>query len=389
MGGPSVESSKPRRGVYTKTRRNTHDPLLQAFDAPDNISSTPQRNVTTTPMQALLMFNNQSVLQRARVLATRLDRSRYKNDTDLVSAAYRQILGRNPESWEAAELVDFLRKQKARIARDAATPKLVPFVAEPLPARDGKAALLDEAAPNTRFEVPEMAALPEDDFTIEAVVFLKSMGEGGLRTIAAHWDGVKTQSGWAFGVTGKRGEPKAHRLVLELSANAATGGANEIIASEIELDLNRTYYLAATVHRAETNIGGITFYAKNLANDEDPTISKVAHRLTIPSRSNAPFTIGSIAGEKKDYQFQGLIDEVRLTGKALPPEQLLIHSDAMCAETLGYWQLKSEKDFFKDRSPKGHDIERHVQPKKTDPARAALEDLCHVLMNSNEFFYID
>src|SRR5262249_25440331 len=40
-GGPSVEAAKPRRTIYTKVIRNTRDPLLDVFDAPEGFNSTP------------------------------------------------------------------------------------------------------------------------------------------------------------------------------------------------------------------------------------------------------------------------------------------------------------------------------------------------------------
>src|SRR5205807_1803175 len=46
-GGPSVATAAPRRTVYTKVKRNTRDPLLELFDAPESFTSTSQRNVTT------------------------------------------------------------------------------------------------------------------------------------------------------------------------------------------------------------------------------------------------------------------------------------------------------------------------------------------------------
>ena len=55
--GPAEEATRPRRSVYTKVRRNKHDPLLDSFDAPDGSLSAAQRNATTTPTQALLMIN--------------------------------------------------------------------------------------------------------------------------------------------------------------------------------------------------------------------------------------------------------------------------------------------------------------------------------------------
>ena len=71
-GGPSADASKPRRTIYTKWLRNSRDSLLEAFDPPDPYTSTPQRNVTTTPMQSLVMINGSYTLQRAQALAGRI-----------------------------------------------------------------------------------------------------------------------------------------------------------------------------------------------------------------------------------------------------------------------------------------------------------------------------
>src|SRR5688572_16088417 len=47
MGGPSVDTSKPRRTIYTKVMRNTRDPMLDVFDAPEGFASTaPDRKST-------------------------------------------------------------------------------------------------------------------------------------------------------------------------------------------------------------------------------------------------------------------------------------------------------------------------------------------------------
>jgi len=392
MGGPSVDGSKPRRSVYTKVRRNTHDPLLQAFDAPDNISSTPQRNITTTPTQALLMFNSQTIIQRAKALTTRLENEHLSNARDLISEAYRLTLAREPDSDETAQLAQFLGQQEERINRELLRPKPFPFIAENLPARDGKAAVIERDGLQKQFEVPDSPSLPDGDFTVEAIVLMKSaLEESTVRTIAAHWDGVKSQPGWAFGITPKKSYDKPQFLVLQLASASAKGGLHETIVSDLKIDPNKTYYVAVSVHLGETNQSGITFYAKNIAIDEEVLqIGHASHQVTHGIKPNLPLTIGSLASDKNEYEFQGLIDEVRLTRKVLTPEQLLLSAEGLLPETVGYWQLKSEKDFYRDRSTQGNNITIQVQDSKhIDPRRAAVEDLCHVLLNANEFLYVD
>lgn len=392
MGGASVDPSKPRRSIYTKVRRNTHDPLLQAFDAPDNISSTPLRNTTTTPTQALLMFNSQPVIQRARGLTARLEKEHLATASDIVTEAYRLSLGREPDPVEKAQLTQFLTDQEERINRELLRPKPFPFLAEGLPAREGKAAIIERDGAQKKFEIPDSPSLPSGDFTVEAIVLIKpATEESSFRTIAGHWNGAKTQSGWSFGITPKKSYDKPQLLALQLASNAAKGGRHEEILSDIKIDTSKTYYVAVTVHLGETNQSGITFYAKNLANDEDALqVSHATHQVTQNLDNDLPLTIGSLATDSLEYEFQGLIDEVRLSRKVLTPEHLMTAAEGVSSDTVGYWQLKSEKDFYKDRSEHGNNITPRVQDSKNiNPRRAAIEDMCHVLLNSNEFFYVD
>src|SRR6267378_7561408 len=116
VGGPSVDASKQRRTVYTKWLRNSRDSLIGAFDPPDAYTSTPQRNVTTTPSQALLLINGQYTLQRAQALAGRIGRSQPANDSAAINNAYRFVLGREPSASERGNAAQFLSDQDARIA---------------------------------------------------------------------------------------------------------------------------------------------------------------------------------------------------------------------------------------------------------------------------------
>ena len=62
-----------RRSVYHQNARATQIDLMTDFDAPDCALSAPRRAVTTTPLQALTMFNHQFTLDMARALAERID----------------------------------------------------------------------------------------------------------------------------------------------------------------------------------------------------------------------------------------------------------------------------------------------------------------------------
>jgi hypothetical protein len=122
LGGPSVEPTIPRRAVYTRKLRYTPEPLLQAFDAPDGFASTPQRDVTTTATQALSLMNGAWTLARAESIATLLLRDAASDEPALIAAAYRRVLGRSPDAFEADAAARFLREQPSRVDRSASRP---------------------------------------------------------------------------------------------------------------------------------------------------------------------------------------------------------------------------------------------------------------------------
>lgn len=117
-GGPSVEPTEPRRTVYTKVRRNARDQMMEAFDAPDGFSSTAQRNVTTSPTQALLMINSPFMQAQSKAFAERLQKETNGNLEKTVERAFRLAFGRAPTQAELDGTRSFLADQAERIGGD-------------------------------------------------------------------------------------------------------------------------------------------------------------------------------------------------------------------------------------------------------------------------------
>ena len=110
MGGEGADLERgTRRAVYLKVFRNTHDPALNLFDAPDGIASTPVRNATTTPTQSLFLINGPWTLARAQSFAERLAASPSATLEEQIDRAYLLALGRHPEADERAEALWFLQ----------------------------------------------------------------------------------------------------------------------------------------------------------------------------------------------------------------------------------------------------------------------------------------
>jgi hypothetical protein len=113
IGGSSALHDQARRTIDTRVIRNSPDALLDAFDAPDGITSTARRNTTTTAPQAMYLINGVWALARSEALAARLEHALPFSTSyqDRVVLAFRVAFGRSPEPAEIEEAVEFLGRQ--------------------------------------------------------------------------------------------------------------------------------------------------------------------------------------------------------------------------------------------------------------------------------------
>lgn len=76
----------------------------------------------------------------------------------------------------------------------------------------------------------------------------------------------------------------------------------------------------------DTTEKGITFYAKDLTNDDEPMQSvQIAHTVASGIANETPLVIGGL-GAGNGNLFDGLIDDVRISDTALKNEELLFTS---------------------------------------------------------------
>ena len=391
-GGPGVESTTPRRSIYTKVLRNTRDPLLEVFDAPESFASVPTREVTTTSTQALQMLNSPVSLQCAAAFAKRLRSAGGAGEKAQVTEAYRLAFGRAPDTAELESALAFLARQAGAVDKPRDQKKPVPFISEKMPYRDGRAAALTPGTLMTHLTIPCQPHFPADDFTIEGFILLKSNSEtADNHTIAAQWPGDQ-QRGWAFGVTGQQALEKPQTLALFLHSLPKPGADPALLTifSSLQIETGKPYFVALSVKLRESAAPGATFYAKDLSNDDQPLqIATVPITIPILRFSQNDFLLGpKLGGTFGD--FHGLLDDIRLSSAALPAEQLLINNPAVTESTVGYWKFERDPGEYLDSSTHHADIApRLIQPPSPDPRAAALTDFCHVLLNSNEFLYLD
>ena len=411
-GGPSVPPTKPRRGIYTTVLRNTRDAICDAFDSPDGYTSCAQRNTTTTPMQALFLINGDWMLARARSLALALDRTGITDDQQLAAEAIRRITGREPTAGRLEAAATFLAEQRSRLDDGSSTLSMV--LAQRMPQREGRAAVIDPALPTAVMTVPDSkpqkdkkpadaaveGGFPVADFTIEAHVILQSLfADATVRTIASQWTGSPKQPGWSFGVTSEKSKYRPRNLIIQL----AGGGPGEtdgyaVVPSDIHLELQRPYYVAASVSVSDPADRSVTFYVKDLSDNDAPLIVKrVEHSFGGTHTAPCAFAIGgrdTAADAKADggrSVWDGLIDDVRLSVGALARGDLLWERGGG-GKVVGYWTFEEAPGFAEDASGQGRSLARGgmALPPVRDLRRyEALVDLCHVLFNSSEFLYVE
>ncbi len=409
MGGPSAEQTSPRRAVYTKALRNTRDPLLDVFDAPEAFGSIAVRNVTTTASQSLLMINGDWPLKRAAAFAVEARRRANSSDSAAAAeAAFRMAFGRKPDDAEISSAVKFLsahstaekstvhEKPKVNIELTTAAP-----VTQTMPQRGGQAVLIRNGNANDMLQLPEAAPLVSTEFTVEAFVQLESIYDNSdVRVIAAQWDGDHSHQGWAIGVTGEKSKYQPNQLILQMATAGGASEGYEVIPSEFRIALHKAYYVAVSVNLNDPKETGVTFYLKDLTDMDAPLKSvNVAHKHVGSVESKTALTIGGRPGNDPNHfqGWDGLIDEVRISRAALRADQILYNDGDPKDTVCGHWLLKEHPGYFKDSAGKQKDLMRLGAESMADIYGKAgslkvdqgLIDFCHVLLNSNEFLYVD
>jgi hypothetical protein len=92
-----------RRMIYAHKVRREREAVFGAFDCPDAGLSTARRRESTTPIQALNLFNSRFTLDQADSFAARLEADVGDDVTRQIQRAFRLALGRDATSAEIAD----------------------------------------------------------------------------------------------------------------------------------------------------------------------------------------------------------------------------------------------------------------------------------------------
>ena len=143
IGGPSVKPYQPagywvflnfptreyypdhgtdqfRRGLYTYWQRTFLHPSLLAFDASTREECVVQRPRSNTPLQALVLLNDPTYLEAARVLAARVIREGGTATSSRLDRVFRLAVTRSPRPEETELLTRLLAKHQRQYQDDPA-----------------------------------------------------------------------------------------------------------------------------------------------------------------------------------------------------------------------------------------------------------------------------
>jgi len=114
----SADYETSRRGVYLMVRRNRRDPFLALFDGADPNATTPQRQETIVPTQALYVLNAPFFHEQSERIAERLLAE--PDETHRLDATFRLVFQRTPTIAERDRARRFLTAYAAELPNAAA-----------------------------------------------------------------------------------------------------------------------------------------------------------------------------------------------------------------------------------------------------------------------------
>lgn len=141
QGGALWEDAKDpndhkRRSIYTFVRRSLPYPLTASFDPADPSKPHHKRDVSTTALQALTLFNSDVVFGWSQALAGRVISEAGANENAQLDTLYEILFSRKPTREEKSALKGFLKEQEKLVEGKAWTDKFE--VAVPTGLKDTK-----------------------------------------------------------------------------------------------------------------------------------------------------------------------------------------------------------------------------------------------------------
>jgi len=120
----SAAENRHRRSLYTYQRRTIPPPTHLTFDAPMRDNCEVRRAHSNTPLQALVMLNDQQVLEAAKAMSAEIIHETGSATAQvMLDRAFRRVVTRAPSRTELQALTTFYTGELKRLQKDAAAVK--------------------------------------------------------------------------------------------------------------------------------------------------------------------------------------------------------------------------------------------------------------------------
>jgi len=100
-----------RRGLYVFIKRTVPPPSMMIFDASNRDECQVRRTRTNTPLQALVMMNDPTVLEASLAMADQLLKNNASPET-IVNTAFKRIICRTPDKKETDIILNYWNDEK-------------------------------------------------------------------------------------------------------------------------------------------------------------------------------------------------------------------------------------------------------------------------------------
>ena len=384
----SPAEERKRRSVYIYMKRHLLPPLMTTFDLCDTTLPNAKRDVTTVAPQALALLNNSFSHEQSSALAGRIA-SLAKAPVEQVKLAWRFALGREAAPHELSLATAHMKKQSAEFKEGRSTSRTgernsseggIPSEDLVLHLRADVGVVADESGRVSKLSDQSPAGHDANQATLDQRPLLVRSGTG--RSVI-RFDGRRR----FLDINGQLLKT-AECSIFAVVSDKHSGGHREIISNwKRGENVGSSVFLGLTGDRqirfsdAFSNAGSIAdrdnlfvLSAINSANGTEVfqnATRKGRRESALPNRKlDTPWVIGQQGNINGEY-WNGDLAELLVYDRALS----MTERRQVWSELLDRYQLPT--------------LVRPAPSAEPSPELLALTSLCHVLLNSNEFIYVD
>ena len=380
--GASTLEERRRRSVYIFSKRSLIPPLLTTFDFCDTTTSCAKRTVTTVAPQALALLNNHFVHGRSAHFARRLVADIGTGREAQIRRAWQLAFGREPSADEITAASTHVEEQAKHFAAKQAAAQQVAATDALLPrdrlrvwlkADSGLSIDGDDRIAQWRNAVSDDHSVAQPKANARPHIVRDALNGhdvvrfGGGQFLIFEGHVLTSQLFSVFIVLNDRSNEVSHRTIFSnwksstnnTSTSAFLGftGRSTVRFSD---DFSNSGDLEGPAgHFLLTAISGerdaIVYHNDTILGQKR---AKLAERAL-----NAPYVLGR-QGELAGEYWQGDIAELLVYDRQLND-----------GERTAVWRYLNAR----------YDLDASTH----DPQELALASLCHVLLNANEFIYVD